>query len=703
MGCCGQNPVGAGAVAVDTCKRVNYTLGMLLGVDDFVQESAYNIARRRQLARELLGYGTARGLEVVVESDGDRGPRLRVSPGLALLPSGTPVCVDVEQCCNLNDWLAARAALVSQALAAGSSIESSILSPPANIVLHLVLSYAQCLTDQVAIPGEPCRSEDELMQASRVADGFTLELRLTAPAQREEDAIRDFVDWLTSIPVVGGSPPVDEQTFIDQVRAAARAWLEPDAPTSPPTVPGDFMSGAPGGALRANDTLLRAALRLWTTELRPLWMARVDCGCDAAPAAAADDVLLLATIDVPLVATGGGSDWRVSDAPAARIGVDADRRPLLQSLRMVQELITQNPTPEAGDSVSAADAFGLPPDAGSDAAYSRADHHHGTPELPPLAGDLDGRLDDNPPTSPPQAPRVVGLRGRPLADAVPGNGQALLFGAGGWAPGAVVRSLPALNGDLDGELGGERRISTSPLPRVVGLQGRAVAATAPGDGQALLFGADGWAPGPVVRSLPALNGDLDGELGGERQLSAAPLPRVVGLQGRAVAATEPGNGQALVFNAGQWAPATIDTAAGDFVGRSAGVYEIVAAGEIAIELDNGEFLPSIVSSYGGLKPTDGGKADAIERVRIGLTASVPGAEKIPLYIVKLTALWGEGSSVEFRLYLLDTVKASGNTIDFSVLLSADRQISDGNFRFRFQVEVSRFRDENSRTDRGSPR
>jgi len=90
-------------------------------------------------------------------------------------------------------------------------------------------------------------------------------------------------------------------------------------------------------------------------------------------------------------------------------------------------------------------------------------------------------------------------------------------------------------------------------------------------------------------------------------------------------------------------------------------------------------------------------------VRIGLTASVPGAEKIPLYIVKLTALWGEGSSVEFRLYLLDTVKASGNTIDFSVLLSADRQISDGNFRFRFQVEVSRFRDENSRTDRGSPR
>ena len=51
MGCCGQNPVGSGAVAVDSCKRVNYTLGMLLGVDDFVQEAAYNTARRHQLAR----------------------------------------------------------------------------------------------------------------------------------------------------------------------------------------------------------------------------------------------------------------------------------------------------------------------------------------------------------------------------------------------------------------------------------------------------------------------------------------------------------------------------------------------------------------------------------------------------------------------------------------------------------------------------
>ena len=66
MGCCGQNTTGAGATAIDTGKRVNYTKGMLLGVDDFVQEQAYEIARRHEMARELIGYGTVRGLQVLI-------------------------------------------------------------------------------------------------------------------------------------------------------------------------------------------------------------------------------------------------------------------------------------------------------------------------------------------------------------------------------------------------------------------------------------------------------------------------------------------------------------------------------------------------------------------------------------------------------------------------------------------------------------
>ena len=60
------------------------------------------------------------------------------------------------------------------------------------------------------------------------------------------------------------------------------------------------------------------------------------------------------------------------------------------------------------------------------------------------------------------------------------------------------------------------------------------------------------------------------------------------------------------------------------------------------------------------------------------------------YVVKLTPIWTDGSTLEFRLYLLDTVIARGDTINLNVMLSADSQVVDGDFRFRFQVEVSRF-------------
>ncbi len=655
MGCCGQNPVGSGAVAVDTCKRVNYTLGMLLGVDDFVQESAYHSARRRQLARAMLGYGTLNGLAVVVEVDGDKGPRLRVTPGVAWLPSGTPVCVDAEQCCNLNDWLAARATLVSQALAADS--------PPANIVLHVVLSYAPCLTDNVAIPGEPCRSEDELMQPSRVADGFTLELRLAAPPQREEDAIRDFVDWLTNIPVVTGSPPIDEQHFIAQLRDAAHAWLQP---SSPPMLPDDFMFGAPAGGLRADEALLRAALRLWTTELRPLWMARSGCGCGAQQPAGVDDAVLLATLDVPVVDTGGGSGWRVSSASEDQVTIDESWRPVLLSLRMVQELITQNPTPEAADSVVAANTFGLLPAAGIDPAYSRADHSHGTPTLPNLGGDLSGAIG---------AASVDKLQNVPLAATGAVNGQGLLFNGTGWAPADVVTELPTLGGDVTGAIG---------ETTVAGLQGRSMSAAAPASGDALLFTGTAWAPGRATAVIPPFGGDLSGAIGTET---------LVRLQGQPVEAKDPAPDDVLRFVDGNWVPAPLPTTTGDFVGRTAGPYEIVAAGEIQLDFSNMELSVDSAeqSSYGSLKLDNGRVMDNFH-AHIGFTATVPGTEELaPRYVVKLTPIWLlDSSKTEFKLYLLDSVMSDGDVIGFTVRLSADSQIVDGEFSFRFHVEVSRF-------------
>src|SRR6185369_12673502 len=87
-----------------TAKHVNYTLGMVLGVDDFVQEFTYHDGRRQAFARELIGYGTVVGLQVSVQSDA-RGPRVMVAPGVALSPRGQTIRVCAAQCAYLQDWL----------------------------------------------------------------------------------------------------------------------------------------------------------------------------------------------------------------------------------------------------------------------------------------------------------------------------------------------------------------------------------------------------------------------------------------------------------------------------------------------------------------------------------------------------------------------------------------------------------------------
>ena len=60
MGCCtGSNFTPAPDAALDPLQRVNYTFGMVLGVDDFRQEHAYLAARDERALRETIGDMTA--------------------------------------------------------------------------------------------------------------------------------------------------------------------------------------------------------------------------------------------------------------------------------------------------------------------------------------------------------------------------------------------------------------------------------------------------------------------------------------------------------------------------------------------------------------------------------------------------------------------------------------------------------------------
>lgn len=603
MGCCTSQTTGAGAVAVETNKRVNYTQGMLLGVDDFVQEQAWHTARRHELAREVLGYGTVRGLQVSLEPGGGR-PRVRVAPGLAYTPSGAPVCVGSEQCCDINDWLQKHWA----------QLPASVNGPvqPAPLRLYVVLSYLAVPVDPLPVPGEPCRDEAGLTANSRLADCFKLELRGQPPQlpgpppQVEENAIRDFADWLAQVPVGSSSPPLGEAEFLAQLRAAAIAWLQPVSPN-----PADFMFGSPPPTMTGNDALLRTALRLWVTELRPLWRARYGCGPLPAAPGGEDDAVLLAALDLRVY-----HQFRQAE-PDPRIV--EDQRPVLLSLRMVQELVTQNPAPEAASTVAEATSFGQLPLRGLDLAYARADHHHGTPTL---RGDAVAVEAGNPAV---QEVRVRRLDGVPLEVVAPLQaGQLLLTvqrpdASLAWravqapAPGDVnaqtrfgqpsdrgsgtayaaanhTHGTPSLQGDVEAVDEGTPAVQRA---RVRGLQGVPIDGTvALAVGQVLtLQRFDGEAvwrpvlppappavpvPGSVTAQtrfgLPANNGSGTAYAAANHTHGTPPLEgdlkvldgaapdspqrvRVVALQGLPVSEAEPTAGKALMFNGSEWAPA----------------------------------------------------------------------------------------------------------------------------------------------------
>jgi hypothetical protein len=315
--------------SLDPTKHVNFTLGMVLGVADFKQEFAYHAGHLRLLAREAIGYGTVNGLAVTFDT-GTKGPRIVVSAGTAIMPSGQLVCVKPNQCAYLNEWLAANKTL----------IDRLVTSPLDSVQLELVLCYNECSVDPVAIPGEPCRVESELTAPSRVADSFSLALREIAPQQQEEDLLREFAEWLRAVPVGGGGGFTDADALAEALRLSVNTVDSPLA--SPPAV--HISLGSPLSSLNVDparwEEAAAAAFRVWVTEIRPRvhTVCPGGCGCcnDAKPSTAdkdEDDCLLLARVDIPVVPVPGG--WEVSDVnPPSK---DESRRPVIVSLRLQQE------------------------------------------------------------------------------------------------------------------------------------------------------------------------------------------------------------------------------------------------------------------------------------------------------------------------------------------------------------------------------
>lgn len=349
MTCCTPfHPAGA-AAAPSPSQHVNFTTGMVLGVEDYRAEFAYHAARHQWIMREAGGSGTLAGLDVSVEEDGTNGPRIRVTRGSAAAPSGQLICVERDQCASINAWLGEPDVARQVNAIAGKNADPK----KARVTVWLTLCYVDCAALPVPIPGQPCRSEEDLMANSRVMDDYRLALSFTSPLHGEARALRllrIYESSWTEDPAASATPAA-RKALEERLGKHLRALY-----TS-----GDSFSAADLAGITLKPELrpfLRRRLRrTWITRVRPLVMAQT---CAAAPRG--EDCVLLARIVLPVIKPADRWQLDGGSSPVDAVTIDDSERSFIEGAALAAtpfgEVAAPDPLPGSFEVVTAAGDLG---------------------------------------------------------------------------------------------------------------------------------------------------------------------------------------------------------------------------------------------------------------------------------------------------------------------------------------------------------
>jgi hypothetical protein len=333
MTCCTPfNPAGA-AVAASPSQHVNFTTGMVLGVEDYRAEFAYHSARDQWIMREAGGNGTLAGLDVSVEADGTNGPRLRVTAGSAAAPSGQLICVGRDQCASINAWLATSDVATKVTAIANLNADTT----KARLSFWLSLCYTDCSALPVPIPGQPCRSEEDLMADSRVMDDYLLSLSFKSPLHSEWRALQLLKIYESSWDSSSPQPttPAARQALEEKLRKQLNALFASDGSFSV----AELSQLTLDASLR--PWLQRRLRQMWITRVRPLVMAQ---RCAEGPRG--EDCILLARIVVPVVKVGTHWELDGGAAPLDAVQIDESERSYIESPALAAALFGQAALPD---------------------------------------------------------------------------------------------------------------------------------------------------------------------------------------------------------------------------------------------------------------------------------------------------------------------------------------------------------------------
>jgi hypothetical protein len=323
-------PVGADGGPLDPTKSVRYVEGMVLGAGDFQQEHAYLAALGNEALRLGAGPGTLLGLKVSIVKVAGGGPggtdkfEVHVGRGTAIDDRGRLVRVPEEQCADLAAWIAAQPsdAINGNVTPAGGGLSGTL-------TLWVNVSYVSTATDAVPVPGDPCRSDSQLTEASRWLDDYRLDLILTAPVpSRLKRALAQYLVWTKYALLLGAVPtpgtPADLNKLLDtaaQLLRDSQGKATPDR-FLPPTLPG----GLTAVTVNQNDFELQlqcldATNAVLVAELLPTWLA-----APPAPTAGAPTGLLLAELAVAVKRPATNVAWALD--PAGAMTASSRARPV---------------------------------------------------------------------------------------------------------------------------------------------------------------------------------------------------------------------------------------------------------------------------------------------------------------------------------------------------------------------------------------
>jgi hypothetical protein len=305
----------------DCLQRVNYEFGLVLGVDEFVDEQCYFLEKEYQHNRSLHGYGTVSGLLVSAGANGD-DIEIQVERGIGIDQYGRVFILLTAQCASLLSWLA------DHELGAGDQ------------TIYVVARYAECETALVPIAGQPCATSDQLLAPARLQDSFEIDLVLAPPDHSARDAVVNLSEFLSRFRVDPNAADLGDlgsagrlvniigPLFIKQATGDFRTHVDQAVETITGTAGARIIPILP----LAVEDMLNDIFTYWVTEVRPTLVP--DLIDPEMPALAGGQPpaadILLARIDLTIPAQG---------APVLEdIAVDNTTRPYLLHTQLIQEL-----------------------------------------------------------------------------------------------------------------------------------------------------------------------------------------------------------------------------------------------------------------------------------------------------------------------------------------------------------------------------